>query len=79
MKLVRLIEGLDIINTSGDISGEVSDVCFSADQCAQNSLFVAVSGLKNDGHDFIAEAISRGARFIVYEKGHPVSLFSNGN
>ena len=71
MKLVRLIEGLDIINTSGDISGEVSDVCFSADQCEKNSLFVAVSGLKNDGHDFIAEAISRGARFIVYEKDIP--------
>ena len=68
MKLVRLIERLDIINISGDISGEVSDVCFSADKCGQGSLFVAVSGLQNDGHDFIPEAISRGARFIVYEK-----------
>lgn len=68
MKLTRLIEGLDIINISGDSSGDVSGVCFSADNCESGSLFVAIGGLKNDGHDFINEAISRGARFIVYEK-----------
>ena len=32
------------------------------------SLFVAIAGLKHDGHDFIADAINRGARYIVYEK-----------
>ena len=43
-------------------------VCFSADKCKQGSLFVAIPGLKNDGHDFITEAIACGAQFIVYEK-----------
>jgi len=32
------------------------------------SLFVAVEGYAADGHDFIAEAIQRGARAIVFEK-----------
>jgi UDP-N-acetylmuramoyl-L-alanyl-D-glutamate--2,6-diaminopimelate ligase len=68
MKLARLIEGLDIINISGETSGEVSTVCFSADKCNRGSLFVAIPGLKNDGHDFISEAITRGAQFVVYEK-----------
>ncbi|HUN54514.1 MAG TPA: UDP-N-acetylmuramoyl-L-alanyl-D-glutamate--2,6-diaminopimelate ligase [Smithella sp.] len=68
MKLAHLIEGLDIINISGDPYGEVSALCFSADQCIHGSVFVAVCGLKNDGHDFITEAINRGAQFIVYEK-----------
>lgn len=68
MKLARIIEGLDIINVSGDPYGEVSAVCFSADKCKQGSLFVAIPGLKNDGHDFITEAIACGAQFIVYEK-----------
>lgn len=68
MKLTQLIEGLDIINISGETSGEVSGVCFSADKCEQGSLFVAIPGLKSDGHDFINEAISRGAQFIIYEK-----------
>ncbi|MFA5322301.1 MAG: Mur ligase domain-containing protein, partial [Smithella sp.] len=68
MKLTRLIKGLDIINISGESSGDVSKVCFSADNCESGSLFVAIPGLKNDGHDFINEAVSRGAKFIVYEK-----------
>lgn len=68
MKLTRLIEGLDIINISGDPSDEVSGVCFTAEKCESGSLFVAIPGLKSDGHDFIHEAISRGAKFVVYEK-----------
>jgi UDP-N-acetylmuramoyl-L-alanyl-D-glutamate--2,6-diaminopimelate ligase len=70
MKLAQLIEGLNIINISGDTFGEVSSLCFSADQCERESLFVAIAGLKNDGHDFIPEAISRGAKFIVHEKNY---------
>jgi len=79
MKLARLIEGLDIINISGETSGEVSTVCFSADKCNRGSLFVAIPGLKNDGHDFITEAIACGAQFIVYEEKLTVSLSSNSN
>lgn len=72
MKLSQLIEGLNIINISGETSGEVSSLCFSADKCRAKSLFVAIPGLKNDGHDFIDEAISRGAQFIVYEKDRKI-------
>jgi UDP-N-acetylmuramoyl-L-alanyl-D-glutamate--2,6-diaminopimelate ligase len=68
MKLARLIEGVDIINVSGETSGDVSTVCFSADKCERGSLFVAIPGLKNDGHDFILQAVTRGAQFVVYEK-----------
>ncbi|MCX5849961.1 MAG: UDP-N-acetylmuramoyl-L-alanyl-D-glutamate--2,6-diaminopimelate ligase [Deltaproteobacteria bacterium] len=68
MKFSRLLEGLDIINIFGDSNQDVSSVCYSADQCEDGSLFVAVTGLKHDGHDFIMEAIDCGARFIVYEK-----------
>ncbi len=68
MKLIQLIDGLDIINISGDLHQEVSHICFSSDQCKKGSLFVAIPGLKNDGHDFIMDALSRGAEFIVYEK-----------
>jgi len=31
-------------------------------------MFVAVRGLAHDGHDFIADAVNRGARYIVHEK-----------
>jgi UDP-N-acetylmuramoyl-L-alanyl-D-glutamate--2,6-diaminopimelate ligase len=68
MKLERLLEGIDIIDIRGDRRGEVSAVCYSADKCEKGSLFVAIPGLKFDGHDFIPDAVSRGAQYIVYEK-----------
>ena len=68
MKLIQLIKGIDIINLSADTQGEVSTLCYAADKCEQGSMFVAIRGLAHDGHDFIADAVNRGARYIVCEK-----------
>jgi len=68
MILGKLLEGIELIRTSGDLEEEVSTVCYAADQCQEGSLFVAIPGLKHDGHDFIGEAIARGAKYIVQEK-----------
>jgi len=68
MELSQLIKGLNIINLPADVTGNVSTLCYAADKCVEGSLFVAVSGLKHDGHDYIADAASCGARYIVYEK-----------
>ena len=68
MKLSQLIKGIDIMNLSADNAGEVSTLCYAADKCENVSMFVAVRGLAHDGHDFIADAVNRGARYIVHEK-----------
>ncbi|MFA4916350.1 MAG: UDP-N-acetylmuramoyl-L-alanyl-D-glutamate--2,6-diaminopimelate ligase [Syntrophales bacterium] len=68
MDLSHLIKGIDISKVSGDLSGEVSSLCYNSKKCEGNSLFVAISGFKSDGHNYIPEAIARGARFIVHEK-----------
>jgi len=68
MKLSQLIKGIDIMNLSADNAGEVSTLCYAADKCENGSMFVAVRGLAHNGHDFIADAVNRGARYIVHEK-----------
>src|SRR5664280_1405505 len=68
MKLSQLIKDIDIINLPADVTGDVSTLCYAANKCEEGSLFVAISGLKHDGHDYIADAASCGARYIVYEK-----------
>ncbi|MDO8786330.1 MAG: UDP-N-acetylmuramoyl-L-alanyl-D-glutamate--2,6-diaminopimelate ligase, partial [Syntrophales bacterium] len=68
MELFHLMEGVEILNVSGDLAGGVSALCCNSRNCHENSLFVAISGLKSDGHDYIPDAIARGARFIVYDK-----------
>ncbi len=68
MELERLIEAIEIMEVSGDISGDVADICYDSRQCTEKALFVAVPGLQTDGHDFVDDALQRGARYIVHER-----------
>ena len=52
----------------GDTSTIVKDICFSSKKAKNNSLFIAINGYNNDGHDFISDSINCGATTIVCEK-----------
>ena len=72
MQLSLLMRGIDPLRTTGQPDGEVASVCYDSRHCGEGSLFVAIPGLKTDGHEFIADALARGARFIVHEgEFHP--------
>lgn len=47
---------------------KVNSICYDSRKAKENSLFVAISGFNNDGHDFIHQAYSKGARAFVVEK-----------
>lgn len=68
MELRELLKGIEAIDETTGSNGVVSSICYAAHQCVGNSLFVAIPGLVHDGHDFIGQAIERGARFIVHQK-----------
>ena len=68
MKLSQLLQGVSTIGPGADSTADVPSVCYAADRCESGSLFVAIAGLAHDGHDFIPQAIERGARFIVHQK-----------
>ena len=67
MQLPQLMKGIETLGITGDPDGEVQSVRYDSRQCEKNSLFVAISGLKTDGHQFIGDALTRGARFIIHE------------
>jgi UDP-N-acetylmuramoyl-L-alanyl-D-glutamate--2,6-diaminopimelate ligase len=67
MRLAQLLTGIESLAVTGDRSGDVVSVCYDSRQCRPESLFVAIPGLKADGRTFIADALARGARFIVHE------------
>jgi UDP-N-acetylmuramoyl-L-alanyl-D-glutamate--2,6-diaminopimelate ligase len=72
MQLSLLMRGIDPLGITGRTDGEVASVCYDSRQCRKGSLFVAISGLKADGHEFIADALTRGAGFIIHEgEFHP--------
>jgi len=59
-------------------AGPITGVTTDSHQVEPGNLFVAVAGYTADGHDFIAEAIQRGARAIVFEKENYAEVIPDG-
>ncbi|MEA1970946.1 MAG: Mur ligase domain-containing protein, partial [Thermodesulfobacteriota bacterium] len=70
MKLSRLLSGVDVLGVSGDISGDTSDICYDSRKCKKGSVFVAIAGAEFNGHDFVRDAVKRGAGYIVHDEGN---------
>jgi len=66
--LLELLEKVDVLEVHGTRAREIEGICFDSRRCEADFLFVAVAGLKSDGHLFVPEAVRRGAKAIVYEK-----------
>ncbi|MEA2014464.1 MAG: UDP-N-acetylmuramoyl-L-alanyl-D-glutamate--2,6-diaminopimelate ligase [Thermodesulfobacteriota bacterium] len=68
MKLSSLLKGIDVLRISGDDSGDVPDICYDSRKCGRGSVFVAIAGAKYNGHDFVRDAVKRGAGYIVHDE-----------
>ena len=68
MRLRELVELTEVEESAGELDQEVSGLSYDSRQVSAGEVFFAVAGEKSDGHDFIAEALRRGAGAIVYSK-----------
>jgi UDP-N-acetylmuramoyl-L-alanyl-D-glutamate--2,6-diaminopimelate ligase len=66
--LQNLIQDLNVLQLHGDLEGEVRAITYHSGKASEGSLFVAIKGTKNDGHDFLQQAIDRGCQIVVVEK-----------
>ena len=66
--LKELLEGIYVAENRKLDYGFVSSLCIDSRKCKPHSLFVAISGDKNDGHNFIDEAVGNGAGTVICEK-----------
>ncbi len=67
MKLRDLVRGLEPRQIHGETSIEIEGIAYNSRQLERGSVFVAMRGQDADGHDYIEEAIERGARAVVLE------------
>ena len=67
MRLDRILKdsGCHLEGRHGAV--ELSSICCDSRKVSYGSLFVAIKGFASDGHDYIATAIGKGARVIVFE------------
>ncbi len=68
MKLLKdITKGATVISISGNERQVIQSVEFDSRKCGPGSLFVAVKGTQTDGHNFIGQALERGAEAIAGE------------
>ena len=68
MQLKTLIAAITPRQIFGPLDREVESIAYDSRRVQKNTLFVALKGEKSDGHQFIGEAIDRGASSIVSER-----------
>ncbi len=66
MRLSELMQGLPILWAQGD--AEITGIAVDSRTVQPGDLFVAIVGRTHDGHQFIADAIARGAAGILVSK-----------
>lgn len=69
MRLDDLLKGVSIQEIQGDPRMEIGGISYDSRSVRPGDLFVALRGRKWDGHQFISEAIQRGAVAVVIESG----------
>lgn len=68
MKLAKLLEGVEYQLVKGDLEKEISEVAYNTKNVVKDALFIAIIGTTADSHDFIQDAIQKGANTIIIEK-----------
>ncbi len=68
MQLKTLLPAISARAITGPVDRTVESIAYDSRRVQKDSLFVALHGEKTDGHNFIDQAIERGATVIVAER-----------
>ncbi len=75
MRAQELIESLGICYLSSNLEDfEVGGVSCNSKQVSNNFIFVAIKGTHIDGHEFIQEAIDKGAKAVIVQNSRTYEL-----
>ncbi len=68
MNLERLVYNLKERQVIGNLNLEITNITTDSKKVSAGSLFICIEGFKVDGHNYITEAIQRGATAILISK-----------
>ena len=67
-QLQDILYGVGMRSVEGSTNQEISSLLLDSRKVVANSLFVAIKGVELDGHQYINNAIEKGATVIVCEE-----------
>lgn len=79
MILQYLLEDLEEKEVIGNTSIEIGKIEYDSKKIKQNDVFVAINGYKEDGANYIGEAIENGACCIVVQNDEDISAYNFEN
>lgn len=65
MRLFELVKGIPHAQYIHDVEIEVTGITYNSSRVREGDLFVAVPGFKADGHDYLTDALERGAAALL--------------
>lgn len=68
MKLSELLTGVCVKKQSCDGDIEVLQIASDSRQVLKGGMFICIKGTKCDGHDYVTEALARGAAVVIAER-----------
>lgn len=77
MFLKKILGNLPVTVIHGDLKKDITGINYNSKKIEKGNMFVCIKGFKNDGHEFIHEAITSGASCIIIEREIPQKKFTN--
>lgn len=68
MYLNEMLERLEYSCLQGDVHSLVTELVYDSRKVTKDSVFVCIEGAVSDGHDYIEEVISKGAKAVIVQK-----------
>jgi UDP-N-acetylmuramoyl-L-alanyl-D-glutamate--2,6-diaminopimelate ligase len=68
MTIQELLKGLRIVKRDGPLNIHIKGIAYDSRLVEKDYLFVAIKGFSVDGHDYIEDAVSRGAAAVIAEQ-----------
>jgi len=65
MELKNILSGLEGLKVKGDLDLDITNIDSDSRNIKENGVFVAIKGFDVDGHNYIKEAIKRGAVAVI--------------
>ena len=67
MKLSDIVRGIELQKAAGNMEADITGLAYDSRNVNRGTLFVAIKGLKTDGHLYIKNAVEKGASAILAE------------
>lgn len=66
--LLDLLKNCNYLCIQGDMHRKVTDICYDSKEVKKGSVFVCLKGYHRDGHDYLQEAVHKGASVLIVQK-----------